>query len=769
MSEPLAHSARHGAPVQTYRDHVRNVVRGAVGRGRRMLAHYSPTASGPLRRELRDILWNASRFHDLGKLDLGFQRTLQTNRKSADHIRHEDAGVQWLLTNGSPEAAGIVSAHHQGLVHYRRFVPNDRYVTNIRRLDGSVFRISNELTQRATASSLENYLGAHESALGESRVIAERSENKLSGLERRLLLSCLVDSDHFDTARHYGNEDLLAVIPGRWKERLAKLDDYVSRLPRPDAKKASLQQTERQSIRDELYRLCEAADPSIRLRSCDAVVGSGKTTALMAHLLKVAVERNLRHIIVVLPYTNIIRQSVEVYRKALCLDGERADEVVAEHHHQADFQSLDIRHLTMLWKAPIIVTTAVQFFETLASNQTSRLRKLHELPGSAVCLDEAHAALPNDLWPVCWNWLMEWIQRWDGHLVLASGSLPAFWTDPDFRTICEGNNLSRPPKRHASQVATLSQALTGMSLVAEHKRVRYLTDPKALSGEELMERIEHAKGPRLVVVNTVQSAAMLAAQIRQRGQMRVLHLSTALAPVHRAIIIDRIKALLRHQSHWALVATSLVEAGMDFSFASGFRQRASAASLIQIGGRVNRGADCGDNCAVLDFDFADVAIFPDNPSLKASKDALGFLFANGAIGQDQPFDLQKICLEAMNAEFRGKEQHGALAKVQAEKAMDYPKVSQDCRVIQSETKTVVIDRSIVDRLRNFEKVSPSDLVRHSVQMYPHKISANAFEPILPDDDLFCLPESWNYDPDFLGYMEQVVKQAPAAIPQGYFI
>jgi CRISPR-associated endonuclease/helicase Cas3 len=772
MTEPLAHSARgaSGIPTQSYCAHVGNVVSGTVTRGRRMIRYYEPAKDAPERRELRNIVWNASRFHDLGKLDPGFQKTLRTNRKSADHIRHEDAGVQWLLTNGAPEAAGIVSAHHQGLVQYRRYVPRDRYDPTIKRLDGSVFRIANEQTQNATSTSLENYIARHEAAFGPKAIIRETHENKLSGFVRRLLLSCLVDADHSDTARHYGDAFLASRPKTRWHERLAKLDNYVSKLPRPKPKGESPQQLGRQHLRDEVYRLCRESDSSNRLCSCDAVVGSGKTTALMAHLLKVAGERELRHIIVVLPYTNIIRQSVDVYRRALCLEGENVNQVVAEHHHQADFENLDVRHLATLWQAPIIVTTAVQFFETLASNHTSRLRKLHELPGSAVCLDEAHAALPNDLWPVCWNWLLEWVNTWNGHLALASGSLPTFWTDPEFRTLCEGKDLSRAPKRGAAVVQSLTEVATERSAIAEHERVKYSRESKPLSCEELIERIKGAAGPRLVVLNTVQSAAMLASKMRERDEMRVLHLSTALAPVHRSNIIERIKALLVHQSDWVLIATSLVEAGMDFSFASGFRQRASAASLIQLGGRVNRGADRGNDCGVLDFDFADTQTFPDNPSLKSAKDALGFLFDNGDIGSDKPCDLKIVCLKAMKAEFQVAQQFGALQKVQAEQAMDYPKVAEDCRVIQSDTRTVVIDRDIAARIRDRQKVSSLELLRHSVQMYSYKIAANAIDPIFPDDDdIFCLPARWEYDPDFSGYMAHIVKQAPALMPGGFFI
>lgn len=768
MSEPLAHSARHGAPNQSYRDHVNNVVSGAVARGERMLQHYTPASSWIDSSAMLEILRNAAKFHDLGKLDRGFQKTLETNRTSEEHIRHEDAGVAWLLANGADEAAGLVSAHHQGLVRYLLEVAEDRPIAT-GRLEGVAFRINEDRTAKATAASLETYLKGHEEHFGSRTVESQKHQNKLTGLSRRLLLSCLVDADHSDTASHYGNEPAVLPPPQRWTERLAKLDEYVAKLPRANPKKATPQELERQGIRDDLYRLCRTADAVPRLRSCDAVVGSGKTTALMAHLLNVAATRNLRHIIVVLPYTNIIRQSVDVYRKALCLEGENPEEIVAEHHHQADFKNLDTRYLTTLWQSPIIVTTAVQFFETLASNNTSRLRKLHVLPGSAVCLDEAHAALPASLWPVCWNWLTQWTRRWDGHLVLASGSLPAFWTVEDFRSICEGKDSGKAPIRPTATVDPLCSSLTVQAEEAEHNRVKFITEPRPLTADELIERIAKSAGPRFVVVNTVQSAAMLAAQIREQGELQVLHLSTALAPVHRAIIVERVKSLLNHQSDWVLIATSLIEAGMDFSFASGFRQRASTASLIQLGGRVNRSANRGDDCTVLDFDFADVKTFPDNPSLKPSKEALERLFADGRIGPDKPCDLGDICLAAMKAEFRPGSQQAALDLVSAEFERDYPKVSQDCRVIQTETRTVVVDPGIIARLKRYERVPPLEVVLHSVQMFNARIEEFGISPVTNESDLFFLPASWKYDPDFLGYMAEIVRQSKATISGSFFI
>lgn len=123
----------------------------------------------------------------------------------------------------------------------------------------------------------------------------------------------------------------------------------------------------------------------------------------------------------VLPYTSIIQQSVNTYRKALVLPGEKSEEVVAELHSRVEFEDYNLRYLTSLWRAPIIVTTAVAFFETIASNRPSTLRKFHELPGSIIFIDEAHNALPLKLLPLAWGWMNILAKEWSCYWVLASG------------------------------------------------------------------------------------------------------------------------------------------------------------------------------------------------------------------------------------------------------------------------------------------------------------------------------------------------------------
>ncbi len=132
--------------------------------------------------------------------------------------------------------------------------------------------------------------------------------------------------------------------------------------------------------------------------ACEGPVGIGKTTAVTAYLLRRAIATCARRLFAVAPFTAILSQTADTLRKSLVLENEHPDAVVAEHHHRADFDDMSSRDLATLWTAPIILTTAVQFFETLASNHPAALRKLHGLPGSVVFIDEAHAALPTTCW-----------------------------------------------------------------------------------------------------------------------------------------------------------------------------------------------------------------------------------------------------------------------------------------------------------------------------------------------------------------------------------
>jgi CRISPR-associated endonuclease/helicase Cas3 len=745
--ELLAHSPKPPVPEQTYFRHGENVHRNAITNARSAAAYYRENAA-----LFESTVDAAALYHDLGKLDDANQCILERASNNPLPIVHEDAGTQALLNLGLSESAMVVSAHHRGLFSFRVENSDDKPENRIFRHafgDGEDAPCGGEKIASQIDRHLQLYIDRHRIAgLG---CPAEKEINKgtpsFDGFTRRVALSCLVDADHGDTARHYRREVPTPITEGRWTERLAVLEQYVANLPKGDGNR----EQQRNILRQKVYEACRNAPIDPAIRSCDAPVGSGKTTAVMAHLLRVAAAHKppLRHIFVVLPYTNIIKQSVETYRKALVLPGERPEDVVAEHHHQADFETLELRQLATLWRAPIIVTTAVQFFETLASHHPARLRKLHELPGSAAFVDETHAAIPSHLWPQVWRWLETWTRDWGGHIVFASGSLPRFWELPEF---------VEPPKKPHEVPDLVPDSLREELETAEKSRITACRHNGAMKCDELIEFITAKSGPRLLILNTVQSAAVVADRMRKTGH-DVLHLSTALAPAHRDRIVNDVKRRLKTSAqNWTLIATSCVEAGMDFSFRTGFRESCSTSSLIQVGGRVSRGAEHGD-AAVWDFRTLD-DLLNQHPGFRVSTRVLDQLFNEGWLTQSGNRAPSELAKEAMRREITFTAKREAQKIIDAEHGKEYPSVSELCRVIDTDTRMVIIDPKLALALRGGEKISPIRLLRYSVQIWKKKIEEWDVQPVFPYATGAPELYEWTYpyDPDFLGYMHGILPQ-----------
>ena len=744
-AEPLAHSARNGATEQTYRDHVANVCRYADKFARDATA-FSPH----WRAAFTPIVDVAAAYHDLGKLDDIFQEVLRHNRKNKHGFNHVEAGTAHLLRLKQGEAAITCYAHHIGLPKWaaEKNKANGRLMF---RDDGELIGLD-QLAWQRTEEYLVRYLEEHHVRFAPAvpRGIARFKEMADSGLLRRLALSCLVDADHSDTAQHYRNERELDGLPLRAAERLAALDRYVAGLA-PATPPAGERERQRLALRQQVYCACrERVCPSHeRIVSCDSPVGTGKTTAVMAHLLRVAAERGLRRVFVVLPYTNIIDQSVDVYRRALVLEGESAEGVVAAHHHRVEFQGddwRDLRQLTQRWDAPIVVTTAVQFFETLAACKTAALRKLHQIPGSAIFLDEAHAAMPASHWPQMWRWLRELCDEWGCHLLLASGSLARFWELPDFVPADE----QRPvPELVSDEIRTDAAAF-------EDRRVQLRRKVERLSLADLGDFILNQPGPRLVILNTVQSAAFLANHLRYDLKLgvNVEHLSTALCPVDRETTVRRVKERLKAEfKEWVLVATSCVEAGVDFSFRTAFRESCGLVNLLQIAGRVSRSAEYAE-AEVWDFRHDEEGFLTLHPQFKTSRAVLAQLFDEETVDPSQ-------CTEALRRELNaglGKMETSALAILQAEREADYPEVAKLCRLITADTRTVLVNPDLIARFETRDRdqfPAAREVMKHSVQIWSSRLDEGKWplKPIGFEGELWA----WigEYD-SFLGYMAGVL-------------
>lgn len=752
IAEPLGHSARDGAPEQTYREHVGNVCRYAT-----LFANDAAAFSSKWREPFLAAVERAAAYHDLGKLDELFQEILRHNRKNKHGYNHVEAGTTHLLRLKQFEAAFTTYAHHIGLPSFPR--EKAKIANNL----NLAFRDTDDLVglDRSAWQWTEEYLGAYLNQHHQLFPVVGAIPNTLfPGLVRRLALSCLVDADHSDTARNYRHERELRGLRLRADERLARLDQYVA-----DLAPAELPSRERErlrlKVRQQVYRACRDRFLASheRIVACDSPVGTGKTTAVMAHLLNVARERGLRRVFVVLPYTNIIDQSVDVYRRALVLDGESADEAVAAHHHRVELKGdnwRDLRQLTQRWDAPVVVTTAVQFFETLAGKETTALRKLHQVTGSAIFVDESHAAMPAPLWPQMWKWLRELCDDWGCHLVLASGSLARFWDLPDFVPSAE-----RPP------VAELiPDELSKEAAALETGRVELKTKPERLSLTGLADFVQSKPGPRLVILNTVQSAAILADYMRCGRELgsNVEHLSTALCPLDRSNVIRRVKENLAGiWKDWILVATSCVEAGVDFSFRTAFRESCGLVNLLQISGRANRSAEY-DSAEVWDFRHDEDGFLTLHPHFKTSRRVLEKMFREGKAAA-------AYCTEALQREINsgvGETEKLAENILQHEKDADYPEVAKLCRLITADTQTVLVNQDLIARfeLRDPERFpNAKEVMLSSVQIWKSRLPDLDPKPVGFGGELLALrPEQYD---DFLGYMKGLLPLLQAQHAGGF--
>ncbi len=764
MSMPsnfVAHSSpkdKPSKPPHLYSDHIHGVEQLGMEFARRLFDFSSipKEETSKLKKSLRLAL----RAHDIGKLESGNQGVLSgisSGRLLYDHV---DSGVAVALGKQDKLAAWLIRAHHfPGLtsVHderalVRRRIPLLRGKRKRNCFSRDHINKHEKLIEKTNALS-EDLISKHQESCGHELTgsITGIPEDSLTV---RLLLSCLVDSDHSDTAAYYAENYVEKEIPSsrtRWDERLVKLENYISELEGKNS--------ERKKLRDELFYQCRDHPSRAAILTCAAPVGLGKTTAVLANLLSCAKEKNLRRIFVVAPYTNIIKQTVNSLRMSLVLEGEDPHAIVAEHHHRADFDSPALRQYTQLWKAPIVITTAVQFFETLASASPSSIRKLHELPGSAIFIDESHACVPATLMRQTWYWIRQLSQCWSCHFVLASGSLIKFWESDEI--VGKDEQISLP--------SLLKKNFFAKTQVAEQKRVEFcrLNNGSSITKTELLEHIRSDKvetGSKLLICNTVQSAAVIARDLQPQeetdGELclsgrSVLHLSTALTPSDRERVIKEIEARQSNDRwknrNWYLVATSCVEAGVDLDFNFGYRERCSVTSFLQTAGRVNR-EGLNKNGVLYDFLLQESEGITKHPAFGDSAKVFDYFWEE--ISKEHS-ELDQLSTRALVEEIRRGESNDQFVSrlLKYEKCCDFQQVQEKFKIITSASVTAIVSCDLKDRISKGIPVPHREIQRNSVQIWSNKIEKYHLEPCDFGRELYF----WNYgyDPDVLGYMKDL--------------
>lgn len=391
---------------------------------------------------------------------------------------------------------------------------------------------------------------------------------------QRMLYSCLVDADFLDTeAFMMPEQSKLRGNHATMKQLEEKLDAFLRAL------KENAVDSEVNRIRNEVQKYClsESANEA-GFYSLTVPTGGGKTLSSVLWAIKHALKNDLKRIIIAIPYTSIITQTASVLR------GIFGDENVLEHHSNvnlSDDENSEMRKRLKLatenWDYPIVVTTNVQLFESLFSNKPSDCRKLHNLSKSVLILDEVQTLPVEFLQPIIDT--LDTLKRVFGTSVLFTTASQPVLTGEIVGTNKMNSFEALPEiKEIIPEEARLHDRL---------RRVRLEFDDTRCNYDEIVERI--AKHPRvLCIVNTRNDAKEIYNCLPKDGIC--LHLSRMMCPDHVRATIEEVKKALKDKNNAVVrvVATQLIEAGVDIDFPVVFRQEAGLDSVLQAAGRCNR-------------------------------------------------------------------------------------------------------------------------------------------------------------------------------------
>jgi len=503
-----------------------------------------------------DWAYHAGLWHDLGKYSDEFQKMLQAGNDPDAHVEtkqgrvdHSTAGAQHsfnLLKDRGKILAYTIAGHHAGL-------PNGN--------DNEHSCLSERLNK-----TVPNYKSCPEGikTLQALPELTFKPDMKRVGLQLscfiRMLYSCLVDADFIDTEAFMDKEKPL------WRKGYPSQSALNEKLTAAlDRLLAKAPPTKINMHRAAILTNClSAAELPQGLFSLTVPTGGGKTLSSLAFAMKHALKYNLKRIIYVIPYTSIIEQNAAVFREIL------GEDAVLEHHSNYEPKEEDYRSRLAAenWDAPVIVTTNVQFFESLYSCRSSQSRKLHNIAKSVLILDEAQM-LPVPLLKPCIEILRELSCSYNTTIVLCTATQPALSTAETFKDGLDNVTeiISNP-----------------VELYTVFKRIQ--TEPlSTLSDDMLAEKIKEHK-QALCIVNTRKHARQIFEKLQ--GIEGCYHLSALMCPAHRTKVLKNIKTALAEEKTCRVISTQLVEAGVDVDFPVVFRSIAGIDSLAQAAGRCNR-------------------------------------------------------------------------------------------------------------------------------------------------------------------------------------
>ncbi len=484
--------------------------------------------------------------HDIGKTSQEFQDRLLRNGKKVDHAT---AGAIQCLKHIM--SASCVVAHHGGLLDFGN--PRVDQIGD----HTCCGRLKKGLSEKNLIPKY-HWTGK----LPQTPPEPPFDNDYVCSLWVRMLFSCLVDADYLDTEEFMQGGTVQRDGYDPMKVLLEKLEQYIA--PWFPAKNAINAQ------RCRILAACKEKGILPRgLYSLTVPTGGGKTVASLAFALNHAVANGMKRVIYVIPYTSIIEQNARVFRQIL------GDENVVEHHsgrifdEDEDSDPVKVRQRLACenWDAPVIVTTAVQFFESMYANRPSQCRKLHNIANSVVIFDEAQMLPLAHLKP-CVGAIANLVAHFNGTAVLCTATQPVL------------DDLIR---QFAPSLGRTELAPDPVGLQQAFARVTF-RDGGKLSNEALAEALEHHEQV-LCIVNTRKDAQEVFNLLPEEGKF---HLSTLMYPIHRQSTLDEIRRRLLLGLPCRVVSTSLIEAGVDVDFPTVYREKAGLDSILQAAGRCNR-------------------------------------------------------------------------------------------------------------------------------------------------------------------------------------
>ena len=390
----------------------------------------------------------------------------------------------------------------------------------------------------------------------------------------RMLFSCLVDADYLDTELFMDEKSARKRINGiSLQSLLPLLETYIDNLQKRSS------ESEVNAIRRKVQERCVSmSNVEKGFYSLTVPTGGGKTLSSLVWALRHAVHNGMKRIIIAIPYTSIIVQTASILKQIF------GEEAVLEHHSNFDPQSIqgkEMQHKAKLatenWDYPIVVTTNVQLFESMFSNKPSDCRKLHNIANSVIILDEVQT-LPTDYLQPIVDALKSY-QRMFGISVLFTTA-----SQPVLSGLIEGCN----PKAAFQGIDNITEIIPKeYALHDKLRRVCLKIDNAGSSYDEIAERLSrHNKV--LCIVNTRNDAREIFERLPKEGL--TIHLSRMMCPRHVSKAIQEIKQALTDNSETVVrvVATQLIEAGVDIDFPVVYRQEAGLDSILQAAGRCNR-------------------------------------------------------------------------------------------------------------------------------------------------------------------------------------